>query len=125
MGDTPSATKRALEDMLGPDSEDTPSSVSPWAAAGIGMGAFTLGVGVVLLWPTEEPEQMPVSVYSCAEQYTTIADGLNALVSEGIQAGQASEPDVSWINSVNERQELFASQVQRLSEECTDPVPPR
>lgn len=117
---------RGFDDMLSHNSADTPPAVTPWAATGIGVGAFVLGIGAVLLWPDKEPEPIPaISVYSCAEQYTTIADSLNTLVSEGIQAGQASEPDVSWINSVNERQDVFASQLENLSHECTDAQAPR
>jgi hypothetical protein len=91
--------------------------------ASIGIGGFIVGALAVSLWrPGGEPAVMApaVSVYTCAQQYTIVAEALNGLVSEGIDAGQASTPDVSWINSIHERQEVYAGQLETLNDGCSE-----
>jgi hypothetical protein len=98
------------------------SGMAPLAVAGVGVAAFAAGAALMAVWsPKSEPASAePVSVYSCAEQYALIVEGLNTMVAEGINAGQAPTPDVSWINSINDRQEAFAEQLSALNAECID-----
>jgi hypothetical protein len=98
------------------------TAVTPLGAAGIGVAAFIAGAAIVALWPADRGPADPatISVYSCAEQYTTIANSLNELVAEGIDAGQSQTPDVSWINSIHARQEVFTAQLESLGAECID-----
>lgn len=122
MSDTGAIPDPDLNQLMQPKSTVEKTTIGPLAAAGAGIAAFIAGAGVVALWPSgEEPPTMaPVSVYSCAEQYTTIAESLSALVAEGVEAGQAANPDVSWINSVTDRREALGSQLEALNAECID-----
>lgn len=97
------------------------NAVTPLGAAGVGVAGAVAGAAIMVLWSPWAQAQPPVvSVTSCSEQYTTIADTLNAMVSEGIEAGQAPTTDVSWINSINDRQEAVAAQLESLRRECVD-----
>lgn len=97
------------------------AGVTPLGAAGVGLAGAVAGAAVIVLWnPWAQPPPPVVSVTSCSEQYTTIAETLDAMVSEGIDAGQAPTPDVSWINSIHSRQEQISAQLETLRAECVD-----
>lgn len=105
----------------GASGSEAKAAVTPLGAAGVGLAGAVAGAAIVVLWnPWSQPPPPVVSVTSCSEQYTTIASTLSAMVAEGIDAGQAPTPDVSWINSINSRQDMLDAQLETLRLECVD-----
>lgn len=87
----------------------------------MGLAGAVAGAAIMVLWsPWTQPQPTVVSVTSCSEQYTAIAETLSAMVPEGIAAGQAPTTDVSWINSINSRQDMVNAQLETLRLECVD-----
>lgn len=106
------------EGVLGGESRP---AITPMAAAGAGLAGAVAGAAIMVLWsPWTQPQPAVVSVTSCSDQYVTITDTLSEMVSEGIEAGQAPKPEVSWINSINTRLGMIDDQLERLQLECVD-----
>ena len=113
---------QGLNQLMSQDTADTAkASIPPLGAAGIGIASAVAGAALMALWSpvTQEPPAM-VSVTSCSEQYETITASLDAMVHEGIAAGQSPAKDLSWITSINSRLGAIEEQREMLQAECVD-----